>query len=183
MLEQGPVGVTALGTSPGWADLEWRPGRAELRFARKHGMNPNAVLYALRELARVACGLIDWPKAWRAWVLRHAHTAISRNPLRPPSVDAHGDTSVENTSAGQERIRAKRDAAARARRMARELAEPDDRQRLLAIADELDAEADALERAPPDPPPPQVTQAQVQVQNQQATPATSDGPEQPKDKK
>jgi hypothetical protein len=43
-------------------------------------------------------------------------------------------------------IKAKRESAARARRLARGLVNPDDNARLLAFADELSEQADALER-------------------------------------
>jgi hypothetical protein len=43
-------------------------------------------------------------------------------------------------------IKAKRESAARARRLARGLVNPDDNARLLAFADELNEQADALER-------------------------------------
>jgi len=70
-------------------------------------------------------------------------------------------------------IRAKREAAARARRLALQLTSEEDRTRALAFAAELDAEAAALERAnapdgssagPPVVPRPGVTQMQMQVQ-------------------
>jgi hypothetical protein len=78
----------------------------------------------------------------------------------------------------EQRIRAKREAAEKARRMVLALELPEDRQRLLKFADELDAQADALEQEQPRTNPPlQVTQTQVQVQNQQATPSTPDKPE------
>jgi hypothetical protein len=51
-------------------------------------------------------------------------------------------------------IKAKRESAARARRLARGLANPEDNARLLAFADELSEQADALEREdqPEEPP-------------------------------
>ena len=73
-------------------------------------------------------------------------------------------------------IKAKRDAAARARRLMYELAQPDDRARLLKFIDELEAQADALERRL-SPPPPQVTQIQMQVQQ---GPPASDEPDKDK---
>ena len=51
----------------------------------------------------------------------------------------------------QAEIEAKRQAATRARRLSLEVARPADRDRILAFAAELDAQADVLERhaAPP----------------------------------
>jgi hypothetical protein len=72
----------------------------------------------------------------------------------------------------QGQINAKREAAARARRLALQLASEPDRARAMEFAAELDAEADAMERAIP-PPAPQVTQIQMQVQ--QAPPLKDDG--------
>lgn len=68
-------------------------------------------------------------------------------------------------------IKAKREAAAKARRMAMQFTADDDRERALRYAAELEAEADALERQPPLAPP-QVTQMQMQVQ--QGPPAADD---------
>lgn len=73
------------------------------------------------------------------------------------------------TNQGQ--IKAKREAAARARRLAQQLTSEPDRTRTLEFAAELEAEADALaealakapERAVP-PAGPNVTQIQMQVQ-------------------
>jgi len=89
---------------------------------------------------------------------------------------------VGDKSGHEQRIQAKREAAEKARRMALALELPEDRQRLLTFAEELDAQADDLEREQPlsDPPLPQVTQTQVQVQNQQATPPTPDEPKESK---
>jgi hypothetical protein len=75
-------------------------------------------------------------------------------------------------SSDQGEIKAKRDAAARARRLMYEFAKPDDRARVLKFIDELEAQADALERRLSSPPPPQVTQVQMQVQ--QAPPANDE---------
>jgi hypothetical protein len=80
-------------------------------------------------------------------------------------------------------IKAKREDAARARRWAMTLTVSLDRDRFLAFAARLEAEADALERSMKDalersmkaPPPPAVTQMQMQVQ--QGPPAKSDGNE------
>lgn len=55
-------------------------------------------------------------------------------------------------------IKAKREGASRARRLAATLTQQADQDRMLAFAASLDAEADALERAPPAP---QVTQMQM----------------------
>jgi hypothetical protein len=72
------------------------------------------------------------------------------------------------TSAGQ--IRVKREGAERARRLADFITSEEDKARMLAFADELDAQADALEAAGEQPAP--VTQEQVQVQ--QGPPASKD---------
>jgi hypothetical protein len=64
-------------------------------------------------------------------------------------------------------IRPKRDAAARARRLAAGVYNEEIRRRMLAFAATLDGEADALERSLTTPPPPQVTRMQMQVQQQQ----------------
>jgi hypothetical protein len=68
----------------------------------------------------------------------------------------------------QGQIKAKREAAARARRLALQLTSESDRTRALEFAAELDAEADALEHAVPPhavpPTGPRVTQIQMQVQ-------------------
>ncbi len=65
-------------------------------------------------------------------------------------------------------IRVKREGAERARRLASYITSAEDKARMLAFADELDAQADALEAAPQESPTPvpqqQVTQQQVQVQ-------------------
>jgi hypothetical protein len=60
-------------------------------------------------------------------------------------------------------IKAKREAAARARRLSTAITLQADRDRMLAFAAELDAQADALEREMTNMPPP-VTQMQMQVQ-------------------
>jgi hypothetical protein len=78
-------------------------------------------------------------------------------------------------------IKAKREAAARARRLALQLTSEDDRTRALGFADELDAEADALERTTaPVASGPRVTQIQMQVQ--QGPPAQDDGGKDESDK-
>lgn len=69
---------------------------------------------------------------------------------------------------------AKRDSARRARRLALQLMNETDRSRLLAYADQLDAEALALDQGQPPPTPPPVTFVQQQPQ-QQATSEGSDG--------
>jgi alkanesulfonate monooxygenase SsuD/methylene tetrahydromethanopterin reductase-like flavin-dependent oxidoreductase (luciferase family) len=75
-------------------------------------------------------------------------------------------------------IKAKREAAARARRLAAHMTAAQDRERALAFARDLDAEADALERglALKSPPGANVTQMQMQVQ--QGPPAKKDESEQ-----
>ena len=76
-----------------------------------------------------------------------------------------------------EQIRAKREGAERARRLGQQFWSSEDRDRALKLAEELDAQADELERAFEDqlaaasnvPPGPKTTQAQVQ--GQQGPPA------------
>lgn len=67
-----------------------------------------------------------------------------------------------------EQIRMKREAADRARRLAAQFWSAEDRDRALAFAEEVDAQADELERAFSDDgepqPAPKVVQVQVQVQ-------------------
>jgi hypothetical protein len=62
----------------------------------------------------------------------------------------------------------KREAAQRARRLAAQFSSAEDRERALEFAEEVDAQADDLERAFSDDtghqPPPQVVQTQVQIQ-------------------
>src|SRR5687768_4342153 len=73
----------------------------------------------------------------------------------------------------EELIRAKRDSAARARRLATAIYNHEDvRQRLLEFAAALEAEADAADGLLQNPPSPQVTQIQMQVQ--QGPPANDD---------
>jgi hypothetical protein len=72
----------------------------------------------------------------------------------------------------------KRDSARRARRLALQLTNETDRSRLLTCADQLDAEAQALEEGRPPPPPPQVTHVQQQPQQQ----ATNDDPDETPEK-
>lgn len=60
-------------------------------------------------------------------------------------------------------IKAKREAAARARRLLSGVSDEVSRSRMMAFADALEAEADALERAMAAPKP-QVTQVQMQMQ-------------------
>lgn len=62
------------------------------------------------------------------------------------------------------RVEAKKEAARRARRLARELRDPEDRRRALAFAAELDDLADALRPAVRQAP--AVRQVQVQLQQQ-----------------
>ena len=74
-------------------------------------------------------------------------------------------------------IRVKREGAKRARRLANFITAAEDKARMLAFADELEAQADALEAAAAEPPGPVVTQRQVtqqQVQVQQGPPASED---------
>ena len=63
----------------------------------------------------------------------------------------------------QGQIKAKREAAARARRLAQQLTSEADRTRALQFAAELEAEADAMERTVT-PAAPRVTRIQMQVQ-------------------
>ena len=63
-------------------------------------------------------------------------------------------------------IKAKREAAVRARSLSTQLTSPADRDRLLAFAAELDAQADALEDRQSPPPAQRVTQIQMQVQQE-----------------
>ncbi len=65
--------------------------------------------------------------------------------------------------------RAKRISAARARRLALQLRD-DDRKRVLAFADELEAQADELDHQSTLSVPPLATQPQQQVQQQQQQP-------------
>jgi hypothetical protein len=62
-------------------------------------------------------------------------------------------------------IKAKREAAAKARRLSAQLTAAEDRHRVLAFAAELEAQADALRRGlSASAAPPAVTQMQMQVQ-------------------
>ena len=70
---------------------------------------------------------------------------------------------VQKMNRDEGQVRAKREAAATARRLSTQLTAAEDRDRLLAAAAELDAEADALERRATAAPP-GVTQMQMQVQ-------------------
>lgn len=63
-----------------------------------------------------------------------------------------------------EQIRTKREGAVRARRLAVSFGSPEDRDRALRFAEELDAQADELERDRAPPARPQTTQIQMQVQ-------------------
>jgi len=72
-----------------------------------------------------------------------------------------------NCMTGDEgQIKAKREAAVRARSLSTQLTSPADRDRLLAFAAELDAQADALEDRQSPPPAQRVTQIQMQVQQE-----------------
>ena len=65
----------------------------------------------------------------------------------------------------QGQIKAKREAAARARRLVWQFNTEADRERVARFAADHEAQADTLERAMATPPPaPQVTQVQVQMQ-------------------
>jgi hypothetical protein len=81
-----------------------------------------------------------------------------------------------------EQIRMKREAAQRARRLAAQFSSAEDRDRAQAFAEEVDAQADELERAFSDDtglqPAPQVVQTQVQVQ--QGPPLNDDDSEKKK---
>ena len=71
---------------------------------------------------------------------------------------------------GQEgMIKAKREAAASARRLSTRFTSEQDRNRILAFAAELDAQAHALARRESAPSTPAVTQMQMQVQQGPAT--------------
>ena len=76
-------------------------------------------------------------------------------------------------------IKAKREAAARARRLSAQLSLPADRDRLLVFAAELEDQANVLERGQ-SAPPPQVTQMQMQVQ--QGPPSEKDAEMEKKDR-
>ena len=54
---------------------DWCPSREDRKFALRHGMNPNAVAYALR-----GCRQPDSVK-WRAWILCRAIEAPRIFPL------------------------------------------------------------------------------------------------------
>lgn len=60
-------------------------------------------------------------------------------------------------------IKVKRDAAAKARRLAFGVTNPDVIEQLLALAKTLEAEAAALERQMQEPPAPDVAQVQMQL--------------------
>jgi hypothetical protein len=74
-------------------------------------------------------------------------------------------------------IKAKRDAAARARRLLAGVFDEATRSRMVAFAAALEAEADALERSAQAPPAAPVTQIQMQVQ--QGPPAKDDDKSKP----
>ena len=79
---------------------------------------------------------------------------------------------------GTGRIQAKRKAAERARQLVLAVSQPEDRQRILAYAAELDEQADGLERALAATAPPQVRQVQQQQQQQaDQKPPAKDPPE------
>ncbi len=68
-------------------------------------------------------------------------------------------------------VKAKREAAARARRLAAQLSAEDDRAKALAFAAELEGEADALASQAP---PAAVGRTQIQMQLQQGPPVNDD---------
>lgn len=70
--------------------------------------------------------------------------------------------------AHSDEVAAKRDSARRARRLASQFADPADRARTLAFAEQLEAEAEALEQGLSPPPSPRVTHVQQQPQQQEA---------------
>jgi len=94
-----------------------------------------------------------------------------------------GDTG-RRTAELRAKAKGRRDAAARARRLAQSVTQDDDRAQLLDYAKSLDAEADSLENQPPDPgvphkqqQPQQQTQPQQQAQQaQQAQQQAATGP-------
>lgn len=71
-------------------------------------------------------------------------------------------------------IKAKREAAARARRLATHMTAAEDRERALAFARDLEAEADALARGQAATAPPRGNVTQIQMQVQQGPPAKKD---------
>ena len=75
------------------------------------------------------------------------------------------------------RIKGTREAAARARRLSSQLSLREDRDRVLAFAEELDAQADALERSLAAAPTPPVARTQVQMQVQQQGGSAGEKPE------
>ena len=78
-------------------------------------------------------------------------------------------------------IKAKREAAARARRLLSGVFDEEMRKRMMAFAADLEAEANALERSIRTPPAARVTQMQMQVQqgppSQADTEAKKDDPD------
>jgi hypothetical protein len=68
----------------------------------------------------------------------------------------------------QQQIRAKREAAARARRIAQGLTNQDDRTRVLVFASDSNAQAYALERGIPAPAAVPVTRTQIRQQQSEA---------------
>ena len=94
-----------------------------------------------------------------------------------------GDTG-RRTAEQRAKAKGRRDAAARARRLAQAVTQDDDRAQLLDYAKSLDAEADSLENQPPDPgvphkqqQPQQQTQPQQQAQQAQQQAATGPPPD------
>jgi uncharacterized protein Yka (UPF0111/DUF47 family) len=72
-----------------------------------------------------------------------------------------------DTSDDDRQIKAKREAAERARKLARGLGTSADREAILRFAEELDAQADALEQQAPALPDPRRVVIQMQRQQQQ----------------
>ena len=99
----------------------------------------------------------------------------SRRSDRQPRAAYVRSMTVEGAgmTGDQGQIKAKREAAERARRLVSQFTLEEDRARVLRFAADLDAQADELERATNAlPPAPQVTQ--VQMQMQQGPPAKND---------
>lgn len=72
----------------------WRPSREDEAFAWRRGMNPNGVVYALRQHWRAVSAAegrtIDWSAVFRAWVLAHAIEAPLFSHYFNGSVVSHG---------------------------------------------------------------------------------------------
>jgi hypothetical protein len=98
----------------------------------------------------------------------------------PPSVRSLTLGQGKYMTGDEGEIKAKRDAAARARRLLSGVFDPDMRKRMLEFAAALEAEANLLERPMQKRPAPQVTQMQMQVQ--QGPPAKTDAETEKKDR-